>query len=288
MSEVMFDTHGPRYAEAGRSLRAGAVALYGACYDGTTSFRPGARFGPDAIREASLGIETYSPSRQADTAGDIELVDLGNVVVPAGAARPVVDAVSRASREILAADANPLLLGGEHSVSIGAIQAFAQYYTRLTVVQLDAHADLRGEYRGEPYNHACTMRRVLDVVASERLLQVGIRSGTREEFDELHRSGRLVAASGPALEERLEDVDGPLYLTVDLDVFDPAFVPGTGTPEPGGIDWPRFDELIGAIPSRQLVAADVVELAPRLDPTGRSSVYAAKAVREIALKLGAS
>jgi agmatinase len=286
MTDVIYDTHGPRYADAIRELTAGAVALFGACYDGTTSFRPGARFGPDALRAASLGIETYSPAQDMDTAEDIELVDLGNLELPAGAPAPVVAAVTWATREILAASAKPFLLGGEHSVSIGAIAAHAEYYADLTLVQLDAHADLRPEYLDEPYSHACVMCRALDGLPSENVLQVGVRSGTRQEFDELRQSGRLVPAAAESLEERLERTSGPIYLTVDLDVFDPALLPGTGTPEPGGIDWDTFARLLAVIPARRLVAADVVELAPGLDATGRSAVLAAKVVREVALKLG--
>lgn len=286
MTNEHYDTHGPRYAEADTAVESGAVALFGAPYDGTTSFRSGARFGPDALRRASMGIETYSPDQQAATTDDIDLVDLGNLELPAGGPQPVVDTVLWAARGILSADAGPLLLGGEHTVSVGAVQALAEYYGNLVVVQLDAHADLRDQFRGTPLNHACTMRRVLDHVDSERVLQVGTRSGTRPEFEELEETERLIQPRPAALEDRLESTTGPVYLTLDLDVFDPAVVPGTGTPEPGGIDWETFAGLLGTIPSRRLVAADVVELAPGLDPTGRSSVLAAKAVREIALKLG--
>ncbi len=286
MTDVFYDDHGPRYAEARCEITGGAVAIFGACYDGTTSFRPGARFGPDALRAASLGIETYSPKQDADTTRDISMVDLGNLELSTGAPGPVVDAVTRATRDILACGAKPLLLGGEHSVSVGAIRALAEYYAELVLVQIDAHADLREEYGAEPLNHACAMRRALDVLPSERVLQVGIRSGTGAEFEELEESGRLVEPTAKALEERLSDTDGPIYLTVDLDVFDPSVFPGTGTPEPGGIDWRTFAELLSTIPTRRLVAADVVELAPHYDPTGCSAVVAAKAVREIALKLG--
>lgn len=286
MTDPTYDTHGPRYAEAARSLQPGAVALFGAPYDGTTSFRPGARFGPEALRRASLGIEAYSPSQRAATTDDIELVDLGDLQLPAGAPGPVVEAVLWATREIMRANASPLLIGGEHTVSIGSVRALAEYYSNLRVIQFDAHADLREQFRGTPLNHACTMRRILDDVDSDNVLQVGVRSGTRQEFDELRDSDRRVAPDADALHERLDSTTGPLYLTLDLDVFDPAQVPGTGTPEPGGIDWQTFIELLETIPNRRLVGADVVELAPDLDPTGRSSVLAAEAVREIALKLG--
>lgn len=284
--ETNFDVQGPCYADAGRELRKGAVALFGVCYDGTTSFRPGTRFGPDALRTASPGLESYSPEQDLDLVEDVDLVDLGNLEIPSGAPAPMVEAVTWATREILAEGAKPFLLGGEHSVSIGAIRALAETYSELNLIQIDAHADLRADYLGDPNNHACVIRRALDVIDSKRVFQVGIRSGTKEEFQELRESGRLLAPEAALLKERLEKTTGPIYLTVDLDVFDPAFMPGTGTPEPGGIDWKSFAELLAAIPSERLVAVDVVELSPMLDPSGCSAVLAAKVVREMALKLG--
>ena len=287
MMEVSYDHHGPCFAEARRQGPApGDVAIFGVGFDGTTSFRPGARFGPDGLRAASLGLETYSPVQRADIVDDLSLVDLGNLEVGTGAAAPVVQAVRLATRDVLAAGAYPLLLGGEHSVSLGAIRAFADIYAEPVLVQIDAHADLREHYLEDPLSHACVIRRALEVVAPERVLQVGIRSGTRGEFRELRESGRLVPPEGASLKERIDETDGPIYLTVDLDVFDPSVVPGTGTPEPGGIDWKVFEELLAAIPTSRLMAADVVELAPGLDPTGCSAVVAAKVVRELALKLG--
>jgi agmatinase len=153
------------------------------------------------------------------------------------------------------------------------------------LVQLDAHADLRQEWLGARHSHACAMRRCLEVLPSGALLQVAIRSGTREEFTELRASGRLVGLQ--SLAEELRPLRGrPLYLTVDLDWFDPAVLPGTGTPEPGGFRWGDFARLVEELRHHQLVAADVVELAPQLDASGVSSVLAAKVVRSLLLLLG--
>jgi agmatinase len=178
-------------------------------------------------------------------------------------------------------------------------------YPDLLLVQLDAHGDLRESYLGQRHNHACTMRRCLEVVGEGGLLQVGIRSGTREEFAEMRAGRRLVPPESAALPggprdgTRLHPMgealatliaergERPIYLTVDLDVFDPAFLPGTGTPEPGGIAWWDFRAILDALPAGRIVAADVVELAPGLDPSGASSVYAAKVAREVALRLHA-
>jgi agmatinase len=166
------------------------------------------------------------------------------------------------------------------------VAAVAALHPELVLVQLDAHADLRQEWLGTRHSHACAMRRCLEVLPSQRLLQIAIRSGTREEFSELRGSGRLVAIE--AMAEALRPLRGhPLYLTVDLDWFDPAVLPGTGTPEPGGFLWPHFADLVDELRHHQLVAADVVELAPQLDPTGVSSVLAAKVVRSLLLLLGA-
>jgi len=176
------------------------------------------------------------------------------------------------------------MLGGEHSISSGAVAAVAARHADLVLVQLDAHADLRQEWLGTHHSHACAMRRCLEVLPSGSLLQMAIRSGTRQEFAELRQSGRLVPIARMA--EALKPLRGrPLYLTVDLDWFDPGVLPGTGTPEPGGFHWGDFAALVEELRHHRLVAADVVELAPQLDPSGVSAVLAAKVVRSLLLLL---
>jgi len=155
------------------------------------------------------------------------------------------------------------------------------------LLQLDAHADLRDSWLGGRHSHACAMRRCLEVLPSGELLQLDIRSGTRSEFQELREQQRLVSLA--ELPERLAAIQGrPLYLTVDLDWFDPAVMPGTGTPEPGGFLWRDFARLVELLQSQNLVAADVVELAPGLDPSGCSAVLAAKVTRSLLLSLAGS
>ena len=260
------------------------VGLFGVPYDGTTSFRPGTRFGPAAIREVSSGLESYCPQLDLDLE-DLAFADLGALDIPFGAPEPVVMAVQRATEAVLALGLKPLMLGGEHSISSGAVAAVAAQHPDLVLVQLDAHADLREEWLGARHSHACAMRRCLEVLPSQQLLQIAIRSGTREEFSELRATGRLVAIE--QLVQTLQPLRGkPIYLTVDLDWFDPAVLPGTGTPEPGGFMWNHFAELITELSQHNLVAADVVELAPMLDPSGVSSVLAAKVVRSLLLSLG--
>jgi agmatinase len=282
----MFDTDGAIYMGSRRDPVGCRVGLFGVPYDGTTSFRPGTRFGPAAIREVSSGLETYCPQLDLDLE-DLAFADLGAVDIPFGAPEPVVAAVRAATEQVLALGLKPLMLGGEHSISSGAVAAVAAQHPELVLVQLDAHADLRHEWLGAHHSHACAMRRCLEVLPSGQLLQIAIRSGTRAEFVELHQSGRLVKVEQMAA--ALQPLRGqPLYLTVDLDWFDPAVLPGTGTPEPGGYLWSHFATLMEELRHHQLVGADVVELAPMLDPSGVSNVLAAKVTRSLLLLLGSA
>lgn len=284
MNPELFDTEGAIYMGARREPQGCAVGLFGVPYDGTTSFRPGTRFGPAAIREVSSGLESYDPQLDLDLE-DLAFADLGSVAIPFGAPEPVVAAVRQATEAVLDLGLAPLMLGGEHSISSGAVAAVAQRHPDLVLVQLDAHADLRQSWLGARHSHACAMRRCLEVLPTGELRQIAIRSGTREEFQELRGSGRLVPIA--AMAAALAPLRGrPLYLTVDLDWFDPAVLPGTGTPEPGGFHWPHFAELLEELRQHRLVAADVVELAPQLDPSGVSAVLAAKVTRCLLLLLG--
>ena len=281
----LFDADGTIYMGSRRDPDGCRVGLFGVPYDGTTSFRPGTRFGPAAIREVSTGLETYCPQLGLDLE-DLAIADLGAVEIPFGAPEPVLESVQQATRAVLELGLKPLMLGGEHSISSGAVAAVAERQPDLVLVQLDAHADLRDEWLGSRHSHACAMRRCLEVLPSQTLLQLSIRSGTRDEFQELHRTGSLMADVA-ALEAALQPLQGrPIYLTVDLDWFDPAVMPGTGTPEPGGYHWRDFAALVTVLRSHNLVAADVVELAPQLDTSGISSVLAAKVTRSLLLLLG--
>ena len=291
--EQVFDREGAIYMGARRDPKGCAVGLFGVPYDGTTSFRPGTRFGPAAVRDVSNGLESYCPQLQMDLE-DLAYADLGAVDIPFGAPEPVVEAVHHATRQVLNLGLKPLMLGGEHSISSGAVGAVAEQHPDLVLLQLDAHADLRDSWLGARHSHACAMRRCLEVLPSGQLLQLAIRSGTREEFQELTQTQRLIqhrpdqdsTILATSLREALAPHQGkPLYLTVDLDWFDPAVMPGTGTPEPGGFLWHHFAALVDVLKQHQLVAADVVELAPQLDPTGVSSVLASKVTRSLLMLL---
>ena len=257
------------------------VVLFGAPYDSTTSFRPGGRFGPQTMRSESFGIETYSPCQDRDLE-DLRVHDAGDLELPFGAPEPVLDMIEAKAAAILADGKMPVLLGGEHLVTLGAVRAAVKRFPDLRIIHFDAHADLREDYLGNPLSHACVLRRCHDLLGDGRIWQFGIRSGTRDEFAFM-KAGHV--ATEPFTLKTLPQVSfpagTPVYLTVDLDVLDPAEFPGTGTPEAGGV---RFDELQTALMDVfarfNVVAFDNVELAPSLDPTGRSTALACKLLRE--------
>lgn len=280
------DLSGPCFLETSRDVEGADIALLGVPFDGTASYRAGARFGPDAIRRVSVALETYSPRQDRDYT-DLEVSDWGNLEVGSSNPERVVASVYAATAEILAGGTKPFLLGGDHSWTAGAVRAVFDQHPDLVVVQFDAHADLRAEYLGEKFSHASAIARCIDVVGPDAVLQVGIRSGPRDEWAAMRAADRYVRPDGDALKAALRRFEGrPIYLTIDLDIFDPACFSGTGTPEPGGIDWHCFERILDALDGFRLVAADAVELAPELDPSGISSVLAAKVVREVLLKLG--
>ncbi len=289
-TKPIFNDEGSIFMSANRNIENCNIGIYGVPYDGTTSFRPGARFGPSAIREVSNGIESFCPQLEIDLE-ELNFVDLGTLEIPLGNPEAVINEVKKATKELLKNGIKPLMLGGEHSITIGSVKAFSDTHPDLIVIQLDAHADLREQWLGSYNNHACTMKRCLDNLPSKKIFQVGIRSGTRNEFLEMKNSKRLIKheKGQPAkkLDQALKKYLGkPIYLTIDLDWFDPSIMPGTGTPEPGGYFWEDFAEIINVIKKHNLIAADVVELAPQLDTSGISSILAAKVVRSLIMLLG--
>tara|TARA_B100000131_G_scaffold168760_1_gene163160 strand:- start:397 stop:1284 length:888 start_codon:yes stop_codon:yes gene_type:complete len=265
------------------------IAIFGVPFDGTTSFRPGARFGPAAIREVSVGIESFCPQLKVDLE-EINFSDFGSLEIPFGNPLPVINEVEKASKKFFSKGIKPLMIGGEHSITSGAVKAAVESYPNLILLQLDAHADLRNDWLGSKYNHACTMQRCLDYVQSSKVYQIGIRSGTRQEFQEMENKKRLInhlkGQPAYALDNILkENLGTPIYLTVDLDWFDPSVLPGTGTPEPGGYYWEDFAAIIDVLKKHNIIAADVVELAPQLDTSSISSIFAAKVVRSLIMLL---
>jgi agmatinase len=273
-----------------RDFEESEVVLFGAPYDSTTSFRPGTRFGPAAMRSESFGIETYSMLQDRDLAEDARVFDSGDLELPFGAPDAALDMIEARAEEILVAGKVPFLLGGEHLVTLGSVRAVAKRHPGLAIVHFDAHADLREDYLGVKLSHACVLRRCHDILGDGRIFQFGIRSGTRDER-QFMRDGHVTTElfSDTTLPSVVEKIGPktPVYLTVDMDVLDPSEFPGTGTQEAGGLSYPRLVEDVRLICSKlNVVALDNVELSPALDPSGRSTALACKFLREELLALG--
>ena len=267
------------------------AVIYGAPYDCTTSFRPGTRFGPSAMRSESFGIETYSPYQDKDLL-DIKVFDSGNLELRFGDPESALEDIEERAANILSAGKLPVLLGGEHLVTLGAVRAVAKKYDDLHILHFDAHADLRDEYLGQHLSHACVLRRCHEIVGDGHIFQFGIRSGDREEFEfakahtEMYPT-RVSGVSFEALPSVIEKLKGKnVYLTIDLDVLDPAYFPGTGTPEAGGATYNQLLEAIIMIgESLNIVGADLNELSPHYDHSGASTAIACKLLRELLLSV---
>ncbi|MFP5458136.1 MAG: agmatinase [Bacteriovoracia bacterium] len=276
---------GTQYAQA---IFSNTTHLVGFCFDGTTSFRPGARFGPPALREASYGLEDYSPYLDKDTQ-DYNFVTMGDLPIFPSKWHKSNDFWMEMTKDLDFKKDNLkfIVLGGEHSISYGPIVRHLEQYPNLVLLHLDAHADLRDGYLEEKYSHASIIRRVLDHFTPENMLmQYGIRSSPREEFKWMKENGTLMTSLKELCEElELLPDDRPIYLTLDLDFFDPAFIPGTGTPEAGGEDFHGFMKILKILNRKNFVGADITELAPMLDTSNNSACMAAKVCREIMLAL---
>lgn len=262
------------------------TVLFGAPFDSTTSYRPGARFGSGAIRRESYGLESYSPYQDRDLE-DAAVMDSGDLELPIGDTEAVLRQIQERAEEILASGRRPFLLGGEHLVTLGALRAALRHYPELHMIHFDAHADLREDYLGVRLSHACVLRRCWESLGDGRIHQFGIRSGDRQEFFWAREHVEMQRFSFTGLEESLERLRGlPLYLTVDLDVLDPSVFPGTGTPEPGGVSFEELRRAVILACSRGWIAAcDVNELSPHYDPSGVSTAAAGKIVREMLLAM---
>lgn len=263
------------------------IVLYGAPFDSTTSFRPGARFGSAAMRHESFGLETYSPYQDKDLT-DCAIFDSGDLELCFGSAEAALADIESRAAEILEDEKLPLLLGGEHLVTLGAVRAVLNRYPDLHIIHFDAHADLRQDYLGASLSHACVIRRCYDLVGDGRIHQFCIRSGDREEFRFAKSHTELHPFCFDGLEDltrKLAESGVPVYFTIDLDCLDPAAFPGTGTPEAGGVTFPQLLDAIRLVSRTNVVAADVNELAPMLDPSGVSTATACKVLRELLLYL---
>lgn len=263
------------------------IVLFGAPFDSTTSFRPGARFGSSAIRHESFGLETYSPYQDKDLT-DYSTFDCGDLELCFGSAESALSDIEDRAAKIFADNKLPILLGGEHLVTLGAVRAAAKKHPDLHIIHFDAHADLRDDYLGANLSHAAVMRRCYDILGDNKIHQFCIRSGDREEFDFAKSHTDMHKFSFNGLSELINGLikeNTPIYLSIDLDCLDPSIFPGTGTPEAGGVSFTQLLEAILTVTKANIIAADINELAPMLDASGASTATACKVLRELILAL---
>ncbi len=262
------------------------IILFGAGFDGTTSFRPGTRFAPSAIRNESFGIETYSPYQDRDML-DYSFFDSGDLELPFGNTEKVLSDIKERTEIILNDGKFPFMIGGEHLVTLGSVRAVAKEYPDLYIIHFDAHADLRDNYLGQKLSHACVLRRCHEIVGDGHVFQFGIRSGDRDEFKFAEEHTYMNKFNFDTLEETVENLKGKnVYLTVDLDVLDPSIFAGTGTPEAGGVTFDELRKALTLVCSKlDIVGCDVNELSPQYDQSGVSTAVACKIIREMLLAL---
>ena len=263
------------------------IVLFGAPFDSTTSFRPGARFGSSAIRHESFGIETYSPYQDKDLT-DLKVFDCGDLELCFGSPEDALKDIEEQARKIVNDGKLPIMLGGEHLVTFAAVKAVFEKYPKMHIIHFDAHADLRDDYLGAKLSHACVIRRCYELVGDGRIHQFCIRSGDREEFrfaDEHTDMHKFDFDGLTELATELKSDNLPVYFTIDLDCLDPSVFCGTGTPEAGGVNFKELLNAILEVSKTNIVGADLNELAPMLDISGASTAVACKVLRELILSI---
>ncbi|MEK5059846.1 agmatinase [Paenibacillus shunpengii] len=262
------------------------AVIYGMPMDYTVSFRPGSRFGPAHIRQASVGLEEYSPYLDRSIV-DLKYFDAGDLLLPFGNAGRSLDIIREYVEGLLADGKIPVGLGGEHLVTWPVLEAMYKKYPDLAIIHIDAHADLREQYEGEPLSHSTPIRKAAELMGGKNIYQFGIRSGSREEFAYARENINFYPFEVAApMKEALPSMGSrPVYVTIDIDVLDPSAAPGTGTAEAGGITSKELLEAVHAIArsSVNVVGFDVVEVAPIYDPTQQTPIVASKLIREMLL-----
>ena len=257
-----------------------SFGIIGVPFDSTTSYHSGARLGPIVVREASFGFEKYNTIFNKDLTANF--YDFGDVNVVPGNCQSTCEIVEDTVREMIGLKIKPIIIGGEHSASIGAIKALKESYEKLTVIHLDAHRDLAFKFVGEKYSHATVMRRVHELGAD--LVQIGIRSASKDEEDFVKSTyniqtfkSRDVKKHMDAVEYYLVNIEGPIYISIDMDVFDPAIAPSVGNPTPNGLYVSHLETILETLCHKNVVGLDVVETAS--DKLGdNTAVVAAKII----------
>ncbi len=259
------------------------IVIFGAPFDSTTSYRPGTRFGSSAIRNESFGIETYSPYTDKDLT-DTKIFDAGDLELCPGSSELALREIETFTDTVLNDGKIPFMLGGEHLVTLGTIRSVIKKYPDVNIIHFDAHADLRNDYLGVEFSHACVLRRCHELVGDGKIFQFGIRSGDREEFiwgrDHVYTN----KFNFDTLDEIIGQLKGkPVYFTLDLDVLDPSIFCGTGTPEADGVSFRELLTAIKKISDLEIIGLDMNELCPVYDQSGASTALACKLLREILL-----
>ncbi|NLC17127.1 MAG: agmatinase [Clostridiales bacterium] len=269
----------------GSDYQTAKFVLFGAPFDGTTTYRPGARFAPKRMREESYGIETYSPYLDKDLS-EINVFDAGDLDLPFGSAQKALGQIQEFAYKILSDGKIPVMIGGEHLVTLAAVKAIKQKCDDLYVIDFDAHADLRDEYLGEKLSHSTVMRRVCEVLGPKKIFQYAIRSGERTEFEYAKDNTYLTKFVIKDLKKAIDIIgDKPVYLTFDLDCLDPSEFAATGTPEAGGVSFEELREAAATLGKLNVVGCDITELCPPYDTSGTSIALACKFLRELLLSI---
>lgn len=276
-----------RFLAAGSEAGPARAVLAGAPLDITTSYRPGTRFAPIAIRQASQALEEFSPRLQRSLV-DVPFLDAGDLELPPQDVATSLDLIAAHIEQVVGQGLVPITLGGEHLVTWPVVRVMADRYPDLVVLQLDAHADLRAEYMGQELSHATVMHLVGEKIGWANLFQVGIRSATAEEWDLARKYTRFFPGNALSRSVALvaEEIAGrPVYVSIDIDVVDPAAAPGTGTPEPGGPAAAELLEAIYHLCRLKVIGLDLVEVSPVAGPDDITALLAAKVLREALLAI---
>lgn len=257
------------------------IVMLGMPFDGTVSYRAGSRFAPEMIRLASWGLETYSPYFDKDLE-DVNFHDVGDLEFPLGNTEKSLDLIKDNVKQIYLDKKRVFAIGGEHLVTLPIIQAISEIYPKnLVVVHFDAHSDLRKEYLGEELSHSAVLYHIGELIGFDNVKQIGIRSGTKEEFDLMKK--HKTCLDFPAQLAKLKNKK--VFVTVDLDILDPSIMSGTGTPEAGGFTFNELVEWFKELKDLDIIGADVVELSPHYDASGVSTAVATKVIRELLMCL---
>lgn len=256
------------------------IVMLGMPFDGTVSYRPGSRFAPEMIRLASWGLETYSPYFNKDLE-DVNFHDIGDLDLPLGNTYKSLEVIKANVEQIYDDGKKVFGIGGEHLVTLPTIQAISKFYKNLNVIHFDAHTDLRKEYLGEAMSHSAVIYHIGEIIGFKNVKQIGIRSGMKEEFDIMEKYHTRLDFPEQLSQMKNKNV----FVTVDLDVLDPSIMPGTGTPEAGGLTFSKLMDWIKELKGLNIVGADVVELSPHYDASGASTAVATKIIRELLMCL---